>query len=127
MVRHSVWGLCPPVQNTGMTLIRETVASLLRGVFKVALIAVSALFVLAVLAMGLVFVAVTAIRFLLTGRRPTVLAAFNQFNQAAQQFRPGHWSAQGPQGQPSPSDVVDVQAHEVRPTPGALPPTRASD
>lgn len=110
-----------------MNLIRETVASLLRGVFKVALIALSALFLLAVLAIGMVFVAVTAIRFLLTGRKPTVFATFGQFNQAAQRFRPGHRFTTDANGQPASGDVVDVQAHEVRPTTDALPPARASD
>jgi hypothetical protein len=109
-----------------MNPIREKASSVPRGLLKVALIAFSALFVLTVLCIGLLFVAVTAIRFVLTGRKPAVFATFTQFNKAAQRFRPGQWSAQGPHTPVDPGDVVDVQAHEVPPAPGSLPPAKTA-
>ncbi len=96
-----------------MNLILDLVAGILHGVAKVALIALTGVFLLAVLCAGLVFVLFTAVRYLLTGRSPAVITTFARFNQAAQQFRPGQRPAQG--AYPDNGDVVDVQAHEVRP------------
>jgi hypothetical protein len=94
-----------------MKLIADLVGGILRGVVRVALLAFTAAFVLGVLCIGIVVVLATAIGFLLTGRRPAVVTTFTRFNQAAQKFRPGS------------ADIVDVQAHEVHPSPGtALPP-----
>jgi hypothetical protein len=102
-----------------MNLLIETVASVLRGLLKVALIAVSALLVLAVLCIGLLFAATMVIRFVVTGRRPTMTSTFGHFQHATQRFRPRPWSGQGSQGSSNSADVVDVQAHEVRPVLGS--------
>jgi hypothetical protein len=101
-------------QNTSMKLLSDLVGGILRGVMKVALLAMTAVFVLGVLFVGLIVVLATALRFVMTGRKPAVVTTFTRFSQAAQQFRPGG------------GDVVDVQAHEVRAAPGtALPPKTA--
>lgn len=96
-----------------MNLIFDLVAGILRGLTKVALIALTGVFLLAVLCIGLTFVLLTAFRYMLTGRKPSVFATFTRFSQAAEQFRPGRRPAQGMP--PDSGDVVDVQAHEVRP------------
>ncbi len=94
-----------------MKLIFDLIGGILRGVTKLALFVLTVAFLLGVLCIGLVVVVATAIRFLLTGRKPAVVTTFTQFNRAAQKFRPGG------------GEVVDVQAHEVRAAPGtALPP-----
>lgn len=115
-----------------MKLILDLVFGILRGFTKVALIALTGVFLLAVLCVGIFFVLATAIRYLLTGRRPTLFTTFTRFSQAAQQFRPGRWSAPGTGTGADPvcGDVVDVQAHEVRPMNPALEaptPTKAAD
>lgn len=106
-----------------MKLISDFAGGILAGVVKVVLLAVTAVFVLGVLCVGLIVVLATAIRFLLTGRKPAVFSTFTQFSQAAQQYRPGGWAGQGAAARPQGDDIVDVQAHEVRPAlGGALPP-----
>ena len=103
-----------------MNPLFEIVASILRGVVKVMLTALAALLALAVLCFGMLAVLVAVIRFLLTGRRPAVFTTFTRFNQAAQQFRPGGgWAGSA---RVDSADIVDVQAHEVRPVPAPLPP-----
>jgi hypothetical protein len=115
--------VCLCRQNTRMKLIFDVVGGILGGVVKVALLALTAVFVLGVLCVGLVVVLATAIRFLLTGRKPAVFATFTRFSQAAQQYRPGSRHGQAAAARPQGDDIVDVQAHEVRPAlGGALPP-----
>lgn len=106
-----------------MNPISEIVAGILRGVVKVMLMALAALFALGMLCVGLLLVFVAVIRFLLTGRKPAVFTTYTRFNQAARQFRPGgSWSGAV---RPDSADIVDVQAHEVRPVPTPLPPKTA--
>lgn len=101
-----------------MNLLSELVASLLRGVFKLVLLVLAAVFALSVLCAGLLVVAVLVLRYLVTGRKPAVVTTFSRFNQAAQQFRPGFrpgfGSAATRAAQPDSADIVDVEAHEVR-------------
>jgi hypothetical protein len=98
-----------------MRLISDLAGGILHGVVKVALLVLTAVFVLGVLCVGLVVVLAAVVRFLLTGRKPAVVTTFTQFNQAAQKFRPGK------------GDVVDVQAYEVRAAPEAALPPKALD
>ena len=98
-----------------MRLISDLAGGILHGVVKVALLVLTAVFVLGVLCVGLVVVLAAVVRFLLTGRKPAVVTTFTQFNQAAQTFRPGK------------GDVVDVQAYEVRAAPEAALPPKALD
>ena len=97
-----------------MNVLFEFVAGVLRGVVKVALLALTVVFVLGVLCIALTLALVAVIRFLLTGHKPAVFATFTQFNQAAQQFRPGNWPRRAARNAQDNGDVVDVQAHEVR-------------
>ena len=107
-----------------MNLLFECVTSILRGVVKVALVALAALFLLGVLCVGVLIALAAVIRFLLTGRKPTVVTTFARFNQAARQFRPGGSWARA--GRVDSAGTVDVEAHEVHPAPIPLPP-RAID
>jgi hypothetical protein len=66
-------------------------------------------FALSVLCAGLLVVVFMVLRFMLTGRKPAVVTTFTRFNQAAQQFRPG-----GAKPYTGSTDIVDVEAHEVR-------------
>lgn len=101
----------------------EIVAGILRGAIKVALIALTALFLFGLLCVGVLIALVAIFRFLLSGRKPMVVTSFTRFNQAAQQFRPGgNWSASD---RADGLDVVDVQAHEVRQVLAPLPPKTA--
>ena len=106
-----------------MNPLFEVVAGILRGVAKVALLVLTALFALAVLCVGLVIVVVMVLRFLLTGRKPAVVTTFSRFNQAAQQFRPGGRTG----ARPGDVDIVDVEAHEVRSVLNAPHPHKTGD
>ncbi|MES2947360.1 MAG: hypothetical protein V4858_02355 [Pseudomonadota bacterium] len=97
-----------------MNLLFELVTGILRAVAKVVLIALTAVFALGVLCVGLAVVAVLVLRFLLTGRKPAVFTTMTRFNQAAQQFRPGFRPGGATVSRQDSADVVDVEAHEVR-------------
>lgn len=108
-----------------MNLLFDLVTGILRGVTKVALIAMAAAFAVGVLCIGLLFAVASVIRYVLTGRKPALFTTFTRFNDAAQQFRPGNWSGPATGTRPDSADIVDVQAHEVRSALGAptLPKT----
>ncbi len=121
------WGFWWPRQNAQMNLLFEFVAGILRGVVKVVLVVLTALFALSVLCIGLVVVAWMVLRFFLTGRKPAVVTTFSRFNQAAQQFRPGGWSGNASVAHHDSADIVDVEAHEVRAVLNAPAPPKATD
>jgi hypothetical protein len=98
-----------------MNLILELVTGILRGLTKAALMVFTALFALAVLAIGLAIALATVIRYLLTGRKPAIFTTFSRFSQTAQQFRAGSWPGNAGGARHDSADVVDVQAHEVQP------------
>lgn len=110
-----------------MSLIFEFVASILRGVGKLVLLVLAAVFALCVLFAGLLVVAVLVLRFLVTGRKPAVVTTFARFNQTAQQFRPGFRPGATSAARPDSADIVDVEAHEVRTVLTAPQSTRAAD
>ncbi len=110
-----------------MNVLFEFAAGVLRGVVKVALLALTVVFVLGVLCIALALSMVAVIRFLLTGRKPAVFATFTQFNQAAQQFRPGNWPSGAARNAHDSAEVVDVQAHEVRTALRPLAPPESTE
>ena len=96
-----------------MNFLFELVAGVVRFLIKLVLLVAALIFITSLLIAGVVVALLTAIWSLLTGRRPAAFTTFMRFRQASQQFRPGVWPGQsGPQA-PAPTDVVDVQAHEV--------------
>ncbi len=110
-----------------MNLLFELVSSILRVVAKVVLIALTAIFALSVLCVGLAVVAVLVLRFLLTGRKPAVFTTMTRFNRAAQQFRPGFRPGAATAARQDGADVVDVEAHEVRSVLNAPSPSKPLD
>ncbi len=100
-----------------MNLISDMAFGILRLFTKIALIAFAAVFAVVVVLSALVLVAVALVRFLLTGRKPAVIATFSRARQSAQQFRSGRWSASGFRGSRNgDADIVDVEAREVHET-----------
>ena len=102
-----------------MTNFTDTLGLVLRGLLKLAVLALTLVFLLCLLLIGLVAALFILLWSLLTGRRPALWTAFSMFRQASRQFRP----------QPGADvvDVVDVQAHEVSgqappPAPATEPP-----
>ena len=110
-----------------MNFLFKAVASLLRGVVKLVLLVLAAVFALSVLCAGLLVVVVMVLRFLLTGRKPAVVTTFTRFNQAAQQFRPGFRPGATGAVRQDHADIVDVEAHEVRSVLNAPAPSKTAD
>ena len=110
-----------------MNLLSEIVSGILRGLVKVVVLVLSIILVLSVLCVGLVVVLATAIRFVLTGRKPAVFTTFTRFNQAARQFRPERWPGATPGAGADGGEVVDVQVHEVRASLNTQLPPKAVD
>jgi hypothetical protein len=97
-----------------MTPIFDFLRSLWRTFFRLAVLVLAGLLVLGLLFIGALAALLTALWFMLTGRRPTIVSTFMRFRQAAQPFRQGAWSPRGAHPHPSGVEVVDVQAREVR-------------
>ncbi len=97
-----------------MHSIFELLASVLRGVLKLTLFAFATVVIAGILAIGISVALLALLRAVLTGRKPAAWQTFMRFRHSSQRFRSGVWS--GPSAQPDSkaSDVVDVQAHEVR-------------
>jgi hypothetical protein len=100
-----------------MNFLFDFVAGALRGLVRLTMIALGAVFLLGLLLTALLAMVVTIVWSLLTGRKPAVFTAMSRFRQASQQFRKGGWpgnATSNPRAPPGGADVVDVQAHEVR-------------
>jgi len=100
-----------------MHSISELLASVLRGTLKLTLLVFAGVMIASILLVGLTAALLALIVALLTGRKPAAWKTFVRFRQTSQQFRTGVWT--GPSTQPNRSDqnvsdVVDVQAREVR-------------
>ena len=102
-----------------MELVSTVFSAIVRITFKLVLLAAALVFILSLLCVALLSVAVVLLKALLTGRKPAFVTTFTRFRQASQQFRSGNWpgSAGTGFGRAAPSDVMDVQAHEVRNAP----------
>lgn len=86
----------------------------MRGLFKLLFVALMGLFALVFLVSGLVAVMVMAVLSLLTGRKPAIFSTYSAVKNFSQQFGAGAFGS--PVAQDAANDnVVDVQAHEVRP------------
>ena len=102
-----------------MNLISDLFAGIFRAVIKLAFLVFTAVFVLAVMTIGIIVALLTVIWALLSGRRPALVTNFTRFRQAAQPFGPKAWARPSAHAQPQDAEVVDVQAREV---PEALDP-----
>jgi hypothetical protein len=86
---------------------------LVRRVLKLALFLLAGVFALSLVLMVLAAVLLNALWSLMMGRKPAVFTTYAKFRQATQSFRKS-----GATFTPErPSDVVDVQAHEVHEPP----------
>jgi hypothetical protein len=97
-----------------MNVIFAFVAGALRGLVRLTMIALGAVFLLGLLLSALLAVVATIIWSLLTGRKPAIFTVLSRFQQASRQFRTGGWPGNATHPPPGSADVVDVQAHEVR-------------
>ncbi|QDL56221.1 hypothetical protein [Rhodoferax aquaticus] len=100
-----------------MNPLSKFLSGLTRAVVKLVLVGMAAIFGLSLLVAVLVAVLVTVVWSLLTGRKPAIFTTFTRFRQAAQAFKTGRasWGQRNGHAPQSAADVVDVQAHEVRP------------
>jgi hypothetical protein len=83
---------------------------LLRGVFKLLLVAAALVFVISFLLAALVVVAGVSLWSLLTGRKPAPVVMFGRMREQSQRYTRGVWPGPKPVDE---SNVVDVTAHEV--------------
>jgi hypothetical protein len=100
-----------------MQSISDLLASVLRGVLKLALLAFAVTVIAGILLIGLSAALLTLVWSLLTGRKPAAWQTFMRFRQTSQQFRAGVWpgtSTPSSRSSQNDADIVDVQAHEVR-------------
>lgn len=91
-------------------------ANVLRLLVRIGVFAIfGAVFLMLLLVGGLgVLVLMTWAR--ITGKRPAAFEQFSNIVRASKGFRNGSWPPGGTQPENSNSNVVDVQAHEVRST-----------
>ena len=102
-----------------MQSIFDLLASILRGVMKLVLIAFAITVIAGILLIGLSAALLTLVWSLLTGRKPAAWQTFMRFRQTSQHFRAGVWpdaSTTSSRSSQNADDIVDVQAHEVRNT-----------
>jgi hypothetical protein len=97
-----------------MTSLLAASGQILRRLLKWALALWFALLVLAFVLLGLGVALLSVLWSLLRGRKPAMVTVFQTFRQASQQFGRGARQMPG-SAPPSASEVVDVEAYEVRP------------
>jgi hypothetical protein len=68
----------------------------------------------ALMLVGFAFALISIVWSLLRGRKPTVVVVFQNLRQAAKGFGSGTWTVHKKSAQAPPTDIVDVQAHEIR-------------
>ena len=115
-----------------MNGITEFFDRLVRGVFRLVLVAAAAVFLLSLLIATLVVMLSVTLWAVVTGRKPEPAKIFGQFRQTSARYTRGAWSAGAGTGHGvggKPQDIVDVPAHEVRDVPhqpvsGDTKPTR---
>lgn len=93
-----------------MNSITDFFARLLRGVFKLLLVAAALVFVFSFLLAALFVVLVVSLWSLVTGRKPAPVVMFSRMREQSQRYTQGVWPGRAtrPAG-----DVVDVDATEV--------------
>ena len=117
-----------------MNALSEFATRTLRGLSRLFTLAVLGSFVLGLLLLGIVAALLSVLWSLVRGKRPALFTVFQFFQRASRPFgqRPGAMppstpdsAAAGmrwPRSAANADDVVDVQAHEVRPSLGQRPP-----
>ena len=70
----------------------------------------------ALLLVGIAFALISVAWSLLRGRKPALVVSFKNFRQTARGFGNRHWTGHDQSAGHPPTDIVDVEAHEIRPT-----------
>jgi len=83
---------------------------ILRFFIKLVLGLLAAVFAVSLLAAGLIALALSLIKWLVTGKKPGFAIAFSRFRQFSPQ---NNWSGKFSQKRPEANDVVDVEVREV--------------
>jgi predicted tellurium resistance membrane protein TerC len=86
----------------------------MRGLIRVVFIGLTGVFVLVILLGALCAALLAVVWSLLMGRKPTLFTVTSRFRQASEQFRGGSRMSRSAHHSAESTDVVDVQAHEVR-------------
>jgi hypothetical protein len=76
------------------------------------------LLALAFVVLGVMVALISVVWSLLRGRKPAMVTVFQNVRQSSKVFGQGTWTTRGPGAGTGTqaADVVDVQAHEVRPS-----------
>jgi hypothetical protein len=82
---------------------------------RITMMTLVAIFVAGFLLLGIGVALISVVWSIVRGRKPAMFTVFQFFRQASQQFGRGAWPGRAPDQNQSPLDIVDVQAHEVRP------------
>ena len=90
--------------------IRDSFSRVLRGLFKLVLVALATVFVLSFLLAALFVVLLVSLWSLLTGKKPAPVVMFSRMREQSQRYTQGVWPSSAPR---STGDVVDVDATEV--------------
>ncbi len=90
----------------------------MRKIFRFLVLVWLGLLAGALLLVGIAFALISVVWSLLRGRKPAVVVSFQNFRQAAKGFRNRPWTGHEQAARHTPTDIVDVEVHEVRP---ALP------
>lgn len=104
-------GECDGGHNAGMHSFSQILFRSLQGLVKLGLMVFAAALLLGLFLAGVLVALSLVLWSLLRGRRPALFSAFSFFRQASSQLRQSAW-ATSPGA--NASEVVDVQAHEVR-------------
>ena len=70
----------------------------------------------ALLLVGIAFALISVAWSLLRGRKPALVVSFKNFRRMAKGFGNRHWTGHDQSAGHPPTDIVDVEAHEIRPT-----------
>ena len=85
-------------------------SQILRFFIKLVLGLVAAVFAVSLLAAGLIALALSLLKWLVTGQKPAFAIAFSRFRQFSP---PSNWSGTFSPKRPEANDVVDVEVREV--------------
>jgi len=103
-----------------MNGLTEFFHRLVRGVFRLVLVAAAAVFLLSLLLATLVLMLAVTVWSVVTGRKPDPARIFGQFRQTSARYTRGAWRGGNRPGAGSASpagDIVDIPAHDVRNVP----------
>ena len=87
----------------------------MRKIFRFLVIVWLGLLAGALLLVGIAFALISVAWSLLLGRKPALVVNFQNFRQMAKGFGNRPWTGHDQSARHTPTDIVDVEAHEIRP------------